>query len=275
MRRAFPIFKFKMMVIGCGLTLGGLPVRTQVSPPPSAEAKLPSIQFEVAAIKPHSQDASMNGGWRFSEDSFSTTNLPLKTLIFIAYNLRSGEQLQGLPKWGGADRWDIQAKIDGEAVPELRTLGRGQRTEEHRLLLRDLLARRFGLKVHHETRKLPIYELVVAKSGLKLKAAAASDKGGGWSWGNGTFKGTDVGVDALSYSLSSIDDVGRMVENKTGLTSRYDIEMKWTPQGKQEAADSGPSIFTALEEQLGLKLVSAKGPVDVIVVDHVEQPSPN
>ena len=264
-----------MIVIGCGLTLGGLPVRAQVSPPPSPEAKLPSLQFEVAAIKPHSQDASMNGGWRFSEDSFSTTNLPLKTLIFIAYNLRSGEQLQGLPKWGGSDRWDIQAKIDGEAVPELRTLGREQRTDEHRLLLRDLLATRFGLKVHHELRNLPIYELVVAKSGFKLKAAAASDKDSGWSWGNGTFKGTDVGVDALSYSLSSMDDVGRMVENKTGLTGKYDIEMKWTPQGKQEAADSGPSIFTALEEQLGLKLVSAKGPVDVIVVDHVEQPSPN
>ncbi|HEV2135838.1 MAG TPA: TIGR03435 family protein [Terracidiphilus sp.] len=253
----------------------GSPAWAQVPQATAAEENLPSLEFDVAAIKPHPQGASMNGGWRFTADSFSASNLTLKSLIFNAYDLKSDSQLRDLPKWGRTDEWDINAKIGGESLQELQKLDARQSYEEKRMMLRKLLATRFGLKIHRETKDLPIYELTVAKGGSKLAAAATSDKGSSWSWGNGRFDGTDVGADALAYSLSSVEEIGRLVVDKTGLKGKYDIKLNWTPEGNKETLDSGPSIFTALEEQLGLKLISAKGPVETIVVDHVERPTPN
>lgn len=274
MRCIFASFKCKAILIACGITVAHA-AQAQTNASASQATKLPALEFEVAAIKPHASSESMNGGWRFTPDSFSASNLTLKALIFNAYNLKNDSQLRGLPKWGRTDEWDVDAKIGGESLQELQKLDRQQSYEEKRMMLRKLLAARFGLKIHRQTRDLPIYELTIAKGGCKMTAAATSEKEGWWSSGSGRFHGRDVGADALAYSLSSSAEVGRLVVDKTGLTGKYDITLKWTPEGKQETADSGPSLFTALQEQLGLKLVSAKGPVDTIVVDHVEKPSPN
>lgn len=267
-------FNCKLVLIACGAAVA-LAARAQAGVSASQATKLPSLEFEVAAIKPHASSGTMNGGWRFTTDSFSVTNLTLKTMIFYAYNLRSGEQLEGLPKWARTDAWDIQAKLDADAVQQVHKLDREQHADENRLMVQNLLAERFQLRIHHKARDLPVYDLTLAKGGSKLKPAAASDKASGWNWRDGSFEGTDVGPDALAYSLSSSDEVGRVVVDKTGLSGKYDIKLKWTPEGKQETADSGPSLFTALQEQLGLKLVSTKGPVDTLVVDHVEKPTPN
>jgi uncharacterized protein (TIGR03435 family) len=252
-----------------------LAARAQATVSAAQATRLPALEFEVAAIKLHPHDASMNGGWGFTADSFSATNLTLRTLILYAYSLKVDDQLRGLPKWGDSVHWDIKARVDPETAEALRNLGQEQRTAEMRLLVRNLLATRFGLRVHPETQELPIYDLVMAKNGSRLAVTAASLKKRGWSSGNGRISGKGMDVEALAYSLSTCDDVGRIVLDKTGLTGKYDINLKWTPEGRQETADSGPSIFTALEEQLGLKLVSARGPVDTIVVDRVERPSPN
>jgi len=220
----------------------------------------------------------MNGGWQFTADSFSVTNLTVQQMLFNAYDLKMDGQLIGLPKWGDTDRWDIQAKIGDEAQQAMHKLNRLQYTNEIQLMLQNLLVQRFQLKSHSETRELPIYDLTIAKNGLKLKAAASENPvkwSAGWSMGSGKFTGKEVDFASLAKALSSCDDVSRIVVDKTGLTEKYDVHLKWTPDGQQETADSGPSIFTALEEQLGLKLVPAKGPVDVIVVDHIELPSEN
>jgi uncharacterized protein (TIGR03435 family) len=237
--------------------------------------KLPSPGFEVAAIKPHAKDASLNGGWGFTADSFSATNLTLRTLILYAYNLKTDHQLRGMPKWGDSDHWDIQARVDSETAEASRKLGQKQRTAEMRLLVQNLLATRFGLKAHRETQELPIYDLVIAKGGSKLAATTASIERSGWSSRNGRISGTGMDAEALAYSLSMCNEVDRIVFDKTGLKGRYDFTLKWTPEDEQEKADSGPSLFTALQDQLGLKLVPAKGPVDTVVVDGVERPSPN
>jgi uncharacterized protein (TIGR03435 family) len=132
------------------------------------------------------------------------------------------------------------------------------------------------LKVHRETRDLPIYDLVIAKGGLKMKEATA-DKVGGETMGPGKMTAQGLSTDSLVSAFSGM--VGRMIVDRTGLgDKKFDFELKWTPDDRRaadNAADAGPSIFTALEEQLGLKLVSARGPVEVIVIDHIERPSVN
>ena len=286
MRRIVTFFKLKSGLVAIGCSAGfaalavavltpGLTAGAQTSATAAPKAKSPSLEFEVAAIRPHPQDGSTNGGWGFTADSFSSTNLTLRTLILYAYSLKVDDQLRGLPKWGDSAHWDIKARLDAGTAEALRRLGQEQRIAEMRLLVQNLLAARFGLRVHPETQELPIYDLVIAKSGSKLVVTPASVKKRGYSSGNGRISGMGMGLEALAYSLSMCDDVGRIVEDKTGLKDKYDVNLRWTPEGRPETADSGPSIFTALQEQLGLKLVPAKGPVDTIVVDHVEQPTPN
>jgi uncharacterized protein (TIGR03435 family) len=169
-------------------------------------------------------------------------------------------------------------------------------------MLQPLLAERFKLKAHTETKQLPVYELIVAKGGPKLKEATPGDtyangfkgpdgvgRGGMMRMGRGQLTGQGVPITTLTNLLSQ--QLQRTVVDKTGLTGKYDLELNWTPeQGEgglgpppgaaspqaEPAPDAtGPSIFTALQEQLGLKLQSTKGPVETLVIDHAEMPSEN
>ena len=145
-------------------------------------------------------------------------------------------------------------------------------------MLQALLADRFGLKVHQETRQLPIYALVVAKGGPRFQPSKIN----GTTVSNGhaqiTVTGSDHTVALLAEQLSRT--LGRVVVDKTGLDGRYELSLKWTPDDAPGGAgtapaDTGPSIFTAIQEQLGLKLESQKGPVPILVVDHIDLPSQN
>jgi len=210
--------------------------------------------------------------WRTTQDGFFTSGVSVEDLIQGAYELNMPDQISGLPGWAKTNSFDIEAKMDEDTAAAYKKLSRDERGRQQDLMMQAVLAGRFQLKVHHEIRQLPVYDLVIAKDGLKMKPASANASIS-WSMGNGRFEGKSVPLDGLVYSLSN--DVGRFVIDKTGLTGNYAIALKWTPDGQQETADSGPDIFAALEEQLGLKLVPAKGPVDTIVVDRIEKPSPN
>jgi uncharacterized protein (TIGR03435 family) len=147
-------------------------------------------------------------------------------------------------------------------------------------MLQALLADRCHFKAHQETKELPVYDLVIAKGGLKMKEAPPGEQEYyGRSGGSSglTFTAHAASVQSLAMSLSS--DVSRIIVDKTGLgEKKFDFELSWTPDDRRaadNAADAGPSIFTALEEQLGLKLVPSRGPVEVLVIDHMERPSPN
>jgi uncharacterized protein (TIGR03435 family) len=260
----------------------------------TADVKVPA--FDVVSVK---QNKSGGGGMRtmFKPDGYSGTNVSLKLLIQMAYGIRQ-DLISGGPGWVESERFDVDAKVAGPDVDALKKLS----PEQRRPMLQSALADRFKLKVHTETKQLPVYELVVAKGGSKLKEAAPDDtypngikgpdgtsRAGMMRMGPGQLTGQGITMSSLVNLLSS--QLQRTVIDKTGLTAKYDLELNWTPeqgsdsmfkgadssQQRTDAASdsSGPSIFTALQEQLGLRLQSAKGPVETLVIDHVEMPSEN
>ena len=264
----------------------------QVQSPPAQAA------FEVASVKP---TASADGRSLLQavQGRLIITNLALRRLILIAYNLQD-YQLTGDPPWADSEHYDIQDKADGN--PSVR--------EMEGPMLQVLLKDRFKLSVHRETKQLRVYDLTVGKEGAKLQASkegscvlysgdsppAASTPGEprpnfcglhmAYDGLNRTLDGKGITMTALASTLSRtyLSSLGRNVIDATGLTGAYDVHLKWridspsAPAGPNISASSeetGPSIFTALQEQLGLKLKPTKGPVEVFVIDHTERPSAN
>ena len=278
----------------------------------STVGPLPS--FEVASVKPN-HSGSHGGRLDIPEGRFLATNLPAKMIIAWAYAGTSLplrlDQLQGAPSWIDSERYDIDAKLDDSDVEALRKLPAEQRLLQIRLRLQSLLADRFKLRVRNETKELSIYALVIAKKGPRLQEAKPGDtypngmKGVdgrpilGKMWvgqgQNGEFflKGQAVSMATFVTTMAHSNHVGHTVLDETGLKGTYDITLEWTPDqspdgmiqgpdggklGAESASPpdtSGPSLFTAIREQLGLQLEPTKGPVDVIVIDHIERPSEN
>jgi len=221
------------------------------------------------------------------------TNLSLRRLILIAYGVQD-YQLTGDPSWIGSEHYDIEAKADGNVSV--------QKMEGP--MLQALLAERFKMTLHRETRQLPVYELAVA-NGARLQLSKegsctpysadapppAATPGQprptfcglriGTEELNRTLDGKGVTMAALAANLSRTYNsmLGRNVIDATGLTGEFDIHLKWAIDDLSHPTagpdPTGPSIFTALQEQLGLKLKSTKGPVEVLVLDHIEKPSAN
>jgi uncharacterized protein (TIGR03435 family) len=232
--------------------------------PPQGESK---PTFEVASVKPN-KSGSLSSGTSTRNGQLTATNVTLRQMIRNAYNLQDF-QIAGGPDWVDADRFDIIAKVEGEPAGP-----------EQKLMMRALLAERFGLVTHPDTKEMPVYNLVLAKPDGKLGAGlrrvdCAKDPCG--STRNGrtsnlavlTAKGRTMGD--FAQTLSSI--VAKIVIDKTVLDGPYDIDLTWSTD--QTADTTRPSIFTALQEHLGLKLESARGAVDVLVIDHVEHPTPD
>jgi bla regulator protein BlaR1 len=258
--------------------------------------------FEVASIKPSRADDKMRSLF-MQPGKFTTEGETVKDVISFAYGIRSDNQLSGGPSWVNSERFDIEAKEEDSVAENLQKLPIEERAKQIRLMVQALLADRFKLKVSHQTKELPVYALVVAKGGSKLTEAqvpppsaegtAAPKRGfrGIRMMGPGQLTGTNINIGVLADMLSRQRELGRLVIDQTGLKGNYDWTLKWTPDqggpmfkgpdGGQPSPDapppdsSGPSIFTALEEQLGLKLESRKGPVETLVIDSIERPSEN
>jgi uncharacterized protein (TIGR03435 family) len=232
--------------------------------------------FEVASIKP-SASGGNNVSITTGAGGLRAENVPVRTLIRMAYEIRD-HQLSGAPLWADRDRFDIVARPNGRVPP-----GR-EGTPVLNAMIRSLLADRFGLRVHWESKEAPVYLLVVAKNGPKLAASGPDSKGPGFYIGDAAIEGTGAKIEDLTRVLA--DQLGRTVFDKTGLLGRYDFKLEFAPQSLQQnmpgkdgaAADSvtdRPSIFTALQNQLGLKLEASRGPVEIIVVDRIEKPTEN
>jgi uncharacterized protein (TIGR03435 family) len=233
----------------------------------------PGPQFEVATAKPNK---SGGPGAHFGFDGphrFSSENTSLKYIVQWAWNVR-GFQIVGGPKWFDSDRFDIQAASEKEAT-----------TNQMRLMLQPVLEDRFQLKVHREKRDQPVYFLTRAKNGAKIQplpdtacrppAEGEPAKGcGNVGWGPGSIRGTGLTMTELVSYLSDV--LERMVIDKTELDGHFDIDLKWTPDNTTSVpTETGPSVFTAIQEQLGLRLESSRAPADVLVIDRAEQPSEN
>ena len=251
-----------------------------------------TLKFDVASIKPSDPDArgmhmnTIPGG-------LDANNVSLRNLIEFAYDVRSF-QISGGPSWLATERFVIAAKVD---PPEPSADAAADKTEEKRLIgrlrerTRTLMADRFQLVVHHESKDLPIYRLVQAKGGPKLQPPTER---AGITRDLGHILGKAAEMPNFAMVLSFV--LARPVVDETGLTDRYDFDLKWSEEfdGRQIAKDkgvpippdahppegaasdpAGPSLFTAIEKQLGLKLEAGKGPVDIIVVDRAEKPTAN
>jgi uncharacterized protein (TIGR03435 family) len=252
---------------------------------PTAAAAPPA--FEVSTVKENKSGNS--GSSSNSQDGwFTATNVSLKNLLqYQAYGVPES-RIFGGPKWISSERFDIEAKTDSATSDRLRALARDQRRIQRQAMFQQLLAERFKLAVHWETRELPVYAMVVARKGPLLQPTKELDGHTGTSSNDGglTARGVTMAqmADVLTQELSR--ELGRVVIDKTGIQGRYDCALKWRrdtgearindgTDGSAASLDSGPSIFTAIQEQLGLKLESTKGPVQVLVIDRVEMPSEN
>lgn len=250
-----------------------------------SDKPLPS--FEVASIKP--SDPNEDGvDFQIFPGRLSMKNATPRALIQFAYKLKSENEITDGPAWLDSKHYDIDAKVGEAQIADFNKASNGDRADELRLMLQSLLAERFKLKVNPQTKELPVYALVVAKGGPRITPTpklAAGDKPHGQMIhmnGKGDLTATDVPVSLLADVLSRQRETeGRVVVDKSGLTGNYSWTLKWTPEspagssGGANSEDAAPSFFTAIQEQLGLKLESQKSPVAVLVVDRMELPSVN
>jgi uncharacterized protein (TIGR03435 family) len=263
LRSGFSLAAFFAAVSAAAFCQTAPPALLQKSPAPAG------FSYDAVTIKP---DPDGHGFFKLSPDSFSMGGMPAWVLIRSAYGVLMEGQVAGLPEWARTEPIAVEAKMDADTARLLEKLPLMERWKQMQLMLQAMLADRFALKAHRETRDLPIYELTVAKGGSKMKQTAPDSSGGSAAYGSGKVTAHQISIESVAANLSFA--VGRVIVNKTGLEGGYDFTLDYAPDGA-DASDTRPSIFTALEEQLGLKLEPARGPVDVIVVDHIERPTAN
>ena len=234
-----------------------------------AHAQTSTAAFEVATIKPA---APSNDGHTHINyppgDRFSASNITLLALMQWAYSMPERQILDG-PSWLVSTRFDIQATAD--SGDQIKGLTGEQDRDLKRRMVQALLADRFQLKLHQETRTLPAYDLILAKGGSKLQPTKSTGKSIGT--GRTHFNGEGLTMTSIAEELSLI--TGRVVVDRTNLADRYDLKLEWTADDAPASDNSAPSLFTAIQEQLGLKLEPAKEPVPVLVIDHVDLPTAN
>jgi uncharacterized protein (TIGR03435 family) len=249
------------------------------APPPKIPAMAPDAHpaFEVATIKPAPPDAQ-RAMFRMRGGELVVENQSLSDLIRFAYDVEDKQIAEG-PGWMGTDKWDINAKPDTPGMPS---------QAQTREMLQKLLAERFSLKVHEEKRQMAAYALTVSKDGPKLTKSAVTSEFPGFTMGPlGVMHAGRATMGDFAHILQG-GILDRPVLDETGLSGQWDFTLKWTPDETQFAglpvrppsppADDAsplPPLFTAIQEQLGLKLEGQKADVPVVVIDHVDHPSPN
>jgi len=226
-----------------------------------AQNALPA--FEVASVKPNNSGDPVSNGGRVIGDRFTATNVTVVQLLRSAYGVQEF-QIAGQPGWAGIDRFDITANLPA-----------GARSDQWGPMLQNLLSERFGLRLHREQRQTDVYALVVANSGLKLMPVDAST----CAPPNGRcgMSATPTEIVARGQSMEQLAtrlsrSIGQTVVDRTGVTGLFTFTLAWTQddQFRAPGATASPAIFTALSEQLGLRLQSQRAPVEVLVIDRVE-----
>jgi uncharacterized protein (TIGR03435 family) len=254
------------------------PLPPAPAPPKRMDPKA-NPTFEVATIKP-SEPGSRGKLIGFRGRHFNAMNFNVNDLISFAYGFHT-QQIIGAPDWFASDLYVIDGVPDTEGIPS---------QHQQNLMLQKLLADRFQLKFHHEQKELAVYVITVAKGGPKMtKDAGGPDDPMAFffrGFGDLTVRNQTM-ADFATWFQGSVTD--KPVVDHTGLTDRYDFTLKWTPDDSQfvqfrgsnalpppkDDPNAPPSLYTAVQEQLGLKFESTRAPDDVIVIDHVEKPSPN
>lgn len=239
--------------------------------------------FEVVSIKPNAS-RSDSAGTSTTDHSLSAQNVTVRSLIQSAYRVQS-HRIVGGPDWINTDRFNVEAKMDPEPMPG-RAPADPTQPDRPALMMQSMLDDRFGLKVHREMRELPVYFLVVGKDGARLKRPVDGQPGpAGPNAGSVNINGSRNRIQLRGSSISMVrlgaavaNQLDRPIVDKTDLAGEYDVILTWTPPDADNltpAPDAAPTVFTALQEQLGLKLESGKDLVEVLVIDSVQRPSEN
>lgn len=289
--------KLLLAAAGIAAVAGPILIGLMNAPESRAQAKAEALTFEVASIKPSDPDSRRMSFQLAPGGGLNAVNVGLKQLIAFAYEVPCGRNcdtfISGGPGWIDSLKFDILAKAppSAEATADIRRMTMDQRKvfqQQLRQRVQALLAERFQLAIHRETKEVPVYALVVAKNGPKFKESLGEGsqmlRGG-----RGEMIAERVPLEMLAINLAG--QLGRPVVDRTGLNGRYDFKLEWTPEpdmtggklgaetgGEKPASApdiSGPSIFTALQEQLGLKLESTRGPAEIIIIDRAEKPTAN
>ncbi len=225
------------------------------------------FSIEVAVIKPHDPN-SYHNSFSFHDDRFSLDDQTVSRMIAFAYAINQN-QIVDAPNWLRDEHYDMDGKTNAQADPTV---------PEQQQLIRKLLADRFGLKFHRKKRELAVYALIVAKGGPKLTPAAHPDaQPGQHNEGHGMQTTRSFTSAAMSdFVLTMQFFLDRPLVDQTDLTRRYDFNLTYTyADAANSDPDAPPPLFTAIQEQLGLKFQPTKAATDVLVIDHVERPSAN
>ena len=247
--------------------------------------------FEVATIKPNN-DAGPSFRLQLSPTGFKATHASLRNLIAFAWSMKSDTQLIGAPAWSASEFFDVQAKASEADIESAKPLPMDAQINNLRLKVQSLLAERFQLKTRFEARELPVYALVVAKGGIKMKEVQPDPPPAPGTrpppgahlpqlrpTGPNQITATAWPIGEMTNWLSHLDEIsGRIVVDETGLSGHYDWvldQIALSPAAAANPDQPTVSIFQALPDQLGLRLEPRKAPLEVMVIDHVEEPSPN
>ncbi len=280
--------KLLLAAVGIAAVASPILIGTLTAPHARSQSKPDTLTFEVASIKPSDPSAHGVNIQLLPGGGLKTENVSLKRLIGVAYQLLP-LQISGGPGWLNSEAFDIIAKAspagDGADLHQMNDVQRRTVEQQVRERLRMLLAERFRLQIRFETKEMPVYALVLAKNGPKLKKSTAGNAGPQRiNIRRGELSGEGISMQLLANNLSN--QLQRPVLERTGLQGNFDFRLEFDPALSAGASDgsgssgvapdvSGPSLFTALQEQLGLKLEATKGPVEILVIERAEKPSAN
>lgn len=253
------------VILGGVLAAGA---QDKVAQPLTPMARDADPSFEVATIKPADAD-DHNQGFRLNGHRISIESNTMTSMICFAYSIQK-TQIVNAPQWFNEQTWNIDGVPDTEGKPSW---------PQYKKMLQKLLATRFGLVMHPDKRELSVYALTVAKNGPKLEKSksdpdALSDSSGHGIGSAQTMKFTNNSMANFTQIMQLMVD--KPVVDQTNLTGRYDFTLLWTPDSlRATPTDTAPGLFTAVQEQLGLKLEAVRAPTDVFVIDAATRPTQN
>jgi uncharacterized protein (TIGR03435 family) len=264
------------------------PFQVSSAPAPASASAKPPLSWASVAIHPSDPERQGDNYSRDQPDGITERGMSLSDIISAGYNFSvmpfREDEISGLPQWAKTARYDILARVDPDDVPAFKKLSNlsmqdtiaaftARRPTGEMLMMQSLLRDRFALRVHWESKQRSVYALVLAKGGLRMKPAVDPEHGQ-MSFSRGHLSGKGVPLSFLASLLAM--PVGHTVVDRTGLTGSFDFDLRFDPGDDPAAKQSDdPDLFTAVQEQLGLKLESTHASIPVLAVDHVEPPTPN